>query len=112
MGVFISNYKNLPFEPNMSELWKQLATNNELGLRMLYALDKAQLLGLLTANAKNYKYLIKPDKVFLGNPNLMHVLCPHVEKGNERECPPYFIDCRLVSRGGSAGSRGWRGRGS
>lgn len=77
--------ERIPFEPNMSELWKQLATNNELGLRMLYALDKAQLLGLFTANAKSYKNLVKPDKVFLGNPNLMHVLCPNVEKGNERE---------------------------
>lgn len=77
--------ERVPFEPNMSELWKQLDTNNELGLRMLYALDKAQILGLLTAKAKNYKSLIKPDKIFLGNTNLMHVLCSHVDKGNERE---------------------------
>lgn len=74
-----------PFEPNMSELWKQLATNNELGLRMLYALDKAQILGLLTSKTKSYKYLYKPNKIFLGNSNLMHVLCTHVDKGNERE---------------------------
>lgn len=47
--------------------------------------DKAQILGLLTTNPKNYKYLYKPDKIFLGNPNLMHVLCPRVDKGNERE---------------------------
>ena len=77
--------ERVPFEPNMSELWKQLDTNNELGLRMLYALDKAQILGLLTSKTKNYKHLYKPDKIFLGNPNLMHVLCPHVDKGNERE---------------------------
>lgn len=77
--------KRVPFEPNMSELWKQLATNNELGLRMLYALDKAQILGLLTSKPKNYKYFSKPDKIFLGNPNLMHALCPRVDKGNERE---------------------------
>lgn len=77
--------ERVPFEPNMSELWKQLATNNELGLRMLYALDKAQILGLLTSKSKNYKYLNKPDKIFLGNSNLMHVLCSHVDKGNERE---------------------------
>lgn len=74
-----------PFEPNMSELWKQLATNNELGLRMLYALDKAQILGLLTSKTKSYKYLYKPNKIFHGNSNLMHVLCTHVDKGNERE---------------------------
>lgn len=77
--------ERVPFEPNMSELWKQLDTNNELGLRMLYALDKAQILGLLTAKSKSYKNLTKPDKIFLGNPNLMHALCSHVDKGNERE---------------------------
>ena len=52
---------------------------------MLYALDKAQLLNLLTHKVKNYKYLFKPDKIFMGNTNLMHVLCPAVDKGNERE---------------------------
>lgn len=77
--------EQVPFEPNMSTLWKQLDTNNELGLRMLYALDKTQILGLLTAKAKNYKHLLKPDRIFLGNTNLMHVLCSHVDKGNERE---------------------------
>lgn len=77
--------ERVPFEPKMSDLWTQLATNNELGLRMLYALDKAQILALLTSKAKNYKFLYKPDKIFLGNPNLMHVLCPSVNKGNERE---------------------------
>ncbi len=77
--------ERVPFVPNMSELWKQLETNNELGLRMLYALDKAQILGLLTSKAKNYKYLFKPDKIFLGNPNLMHALCTKVDVGNERE---------------------------
>lgn len=77
--------EHVPFEPNMSELWRQLSTDNESGLKMLYALDKAQVLGLLTSKAKNYKSLTKPEKIFLGNPNLMHVLCPVVDKGNERE---------------------------
>lgn len=77
--------ERVPFEPKMSDLWVQLATNNELGLRMLYALDKAQILALLTSKAKNYKFLYKPDKIFIGNSNLMHVLCPVVNKGNERE---------------------------
>ena len=77
--------ERVPFEPKMSELWAQLATNNELGLRMIYALDKAQILALLTSKAKNYKFLHKPNKIFLGNPNLMHALCHIVNKGNERE---------------------------
>lgn len=81
--------EHVPFEPKMSELWRQLSTDNESGLKMLYALDKAQVLALLTAKTKNYKSLTKPDKIFLGNPNLMHVLCPKVDKGNERET--FFI---------------------
>ncbi|MCR4573384.1 MAG: AAA family ATPase [Lentisphaeria bacterium] len=77
--------EHVPFEPNMSELWKQLSTNNELGLRMLYALDRAQILTLLTAKSKSYKYLYKPDKILLNNTNLMHALCPAIDRGNERE---------------------------
>ena len=77
--------ERVPFEPKMSDLWTQLVTNNELGLRMLYALDKAQILALLTSKVKNYKFLYKPNKIFLGNTNLMHALCPVVNKGNERE---------------------------
>ena len=81
--------EHVPFEPTMSELWRQLSTDNESGLKMLYALDKAQVLALLTAKTNNYKSLSKPDKTFLSNPNLMHVLCPKVDKGNERET--FFI---------------------
>ena len=84
--------ENVPFEPNMSELWKQLSTNNDLGLRMLYALDKAQILTLLSSKAKSYKYLYKPDKIFLNNTNLMNALCPNVDKGNERET---FFVCQM-----------------
>ena len=75
----------VPFIPNMRILWKQLETNNDLGLKMLYALDKAQILTLLTKKAKNYKHLCKPDKIFLNNTTLMHALCSMVDKGNERE---------------------------
>ena len=82
--------ERVPFEPNMSQLWRQLSTDNELGLKMLYALDKAQVLALLSAKGKSYKSLTKPDKIYLGNPNLMHVLCPSVDKGNERET--FFIN--------------------
>lgn len=77
--------ERVPFVPNMSELWKQLATNNELGLRMLYALDRAKVLTLLTTKAKSYKALSKPAKILLGNTNLMHALCPRVDTGSERE---------------------------
>lgn len=85
--------EHVPFEPNMSVLWKQLATNNELGLRLLYALDKAQILSLLTTKAKSYKHLYKPEKVYVNNVNLMHALCPKVDLGNMRET---FFQNQLV----------------
>lgn len=77
--------EHVPFEPTMSVLWRQLSTSNELGIRMLYALDRAHILDLLMSNPKSYKYLCKPDKIYLGNTNLMHALCRNVDVGNERE---------------------------
>ena len=96
--------ERVPFEPNMSELWAQLSTNNDLGLRMLYALDRAQTLTLLTAKAKSYKYLFKPDKIFLNNTNLMHVLCPVVEVGNKRET--FFLNQMSVTHDVKAPQKG------
>lgn len=77
--------RRVPFEPKMSELWKQLSTSNDQGLKMLYALDRAQILCLLTKELKNYKHLSKPEKIFLGDTNLMYALCETVDKGNMRE---------------------------
>lgn len=77
--------RNVPFEPKMTELWKQISTNNGLGLRMLYALARAGILSLLSGHLKSYKQLHKPDKIFLGNTNLMYALCENIDKGNERE---------------------------
>ena len=96
--------ENVPFEPNMAELWRQLSTDNELGLKMLYALDKAQILTLLNVKAKSYKYLTKPDKIYLANPNLMHALCPQVDIGNERET--FFLSQLRVGHNISFPNRG------
>ena len=96
--------ERVPFQPSMSELWRQLSTDNESGLKMLYALDKAQVLYLLNAKAKSYKSLTKPDKIYLNNPNLMHVLCPMVDSGNERET--YFLSQLRVGYNVSFTKRG------
>ena len=96
--------ENVPFEPNMAELWRQLSTDNESGLKMLYALDKAQILTLLNVKAKSYKYLTKPDKIYLANPNLMHALCPQVDIGNERET--FFLSQLRVGHDISFPNRG------
>lgn len=77
--------RNVPFQPKMSDLWSQISTSNESGLKMLYALNRAQILAILSSETKNYKHLSKPDKIFLGDTNLMFALCNRIDKGNERE---------------------------
>lgn len=96
--------ERVPFQPSMSELWRQLSTDNESGLKMLYSLDKAQVLALLNARAKSYKSLTKPDKIYLNNPNLMHVLCPLVDSGNERET--FFLSQLRIGHDVSFPTRG------
>ena len=77
--------EKVPFVPNLSLLWRELSVSNTQGLRMLYALDRAKILALATSDLKNYKHLSKPDKVFLDNTNLMHILCTSVNVGGLRE---------------------------
>ena len=52
---------------------------------MLYTLDKAQIISLLTKEEKSYKRISSPEKIYLGNTNLMAALGVQVNVGNKRE---------------------------
>lgn len=52
---------------------------------MLYTLDKAQIISLLTKVTKNYKHLSSPEKIYLGNTNLMAALGTNTNIGTTRE---------------------------
>ena len=77
--------EGLPFQPNVHQLCAALECTRESCLKMLYALDKAGILHLLTAELKNYKKLVNPDKMLLGNTNLMFALGGKCETGTLRE---------------------------
>lgn len=77
--------ERVPFTPNMNQLCKELETTRDLAMKLLYALDRAALLKLLTSEVKSYKSLSKPEKIYLNNPNLMYALTARVDKGNLRE---------------------------
>lgn len=77
--------ESLPFVPNVSKLCEALGTTRDSCLKILYALDRAGVLNLLTAELKNYKKLVNPDKIFLGNPNIMYALGGKTETGTIRE---------------------------
>ena len=77
--------ERVPFMPKMAELFRELETNRENGMRMLGLLAKAGLLALYSREVVNLNSLNKPDKIYLDNPNLMYCLTAHIDKGTLRE---------------------------
>ena len=77
--------ESLPFQPNVHQLSEALSCTRDSCLKMLYALDKAGIMHLLTAELKSYKKLVTPDKIYLGNTNLSYALGGKIEIGTLRE---------------------------
>ena len=82
--------ENVPLQPNVDKLATSLGTTRDTLLKLLYKLDKAEILDLLTVELKSYKKLVNPEKIILGNTNLMYALSPRIETGTLRET--FFID--------------------
>lgn len=82
--------ENVPLQPNVDKLATSLGTTRDTLLKLLYKLDKAEILELLTVELKSYKRLVNPEKIYLGNTNLMYALSPKIEIGTLRET--FFID--------------------
>jgi len=74
-----------PQVPKMNELYAQLETDRNQGLKMLYALERAGLLSLLSSKSLELGNLSRPDKIFCDNSNLMYALAPTVDIGTVRE---------------------------
>ena len=77
--------ENVPLEPNVNKLAAQLETTRDQTLKMLYLLDRAAMLWLLTDKIKDYKHLTGPKKIYLNNTNLMYALTGNVSEGTMRE---------------------------
>ena len=74
-----------PQTPNMSALYRELETGRDQGLKMLKALHRAGLLSLLDAKGLKLSDLSKPEKIYVGNTNLMRALVSRIDVGVERE---------------------------
>lgn len=96
--MFVVLAQNVPQTPNLVELYRQLETNRENGLRMLYLLQRAELISLFSSEEKRLKNLGKPDKIYLENPNLMYTISPNdVDTGTLRETF-FYNQIRAVGR--------------
>lgn len=82
--------ERIPQTPKMNELYGILETTREQGLKMLNILQRTAMLQLLSTELKEFKHLVKPDKVYLHNPNLMNALTVSPDKGTLRET--FFVN--------------------
>lgn len=76
---------NVPFEVNISKLAEALGSTRDSCLKMLYTLDKGNIVSLLTKNVKSSRHFIAPSKVYLYNTNLMYALSNKIDIGTLRE---------------------------
>ena len=77
--------ESCPQVPKMNELYAQLETDRNQGLKMLYALERAGILSLLSSKSANLGNLSRPDKIYCDNTNIMHALTVGTNNGTVRE---------------------------
>ena len=87
--------ESTPQTPNASALCRGLDMDRKQGLKVLHALRRAGLVGMLAEDADALKRLCAPSKLFCDNTNLMYALAPSPDKGTLREV---FFNSQLSVR--------------
>ena len=81
-----------PQTPNMSDLYRELETDRNAGIKMFSVLEAAKLVQTVRSSLAEpkLKRLGTVEKIFLGDPNLMHALVRNPEVGAVRET--FFVN--------------------
>ena len=79
-----------PFEINIEKLSKIAGITKATLYKYLNYLNDAELITLVSSEAKRFANVRKPDKLYLGNNNLFNALCDSSKKGTVRET--FFIN--------------------
>lgn len=66
--------ESAPFVPNVTKLSERIGINRQTFITYLAYLEQANLIHLLYRETRGIGLLQKPDKIYLDNTNLMHVL--------------------------------------
>jgi len=87
--------ESAPQTPNATALCRGIGMDRKQGLKVLHALRRAGLVGMLAEDADALKRLCAPNKLFCDNTNLMYALAPSPDKGTLREV---FFNSQLSVR--------------
>jgi predicted AAA+ superfamily ATPase len=82
--------QSCPQTPKMSELYAELDTDRNQGLKLLYTLEKANLLSLISSEKATLSNMSKPDKIYCDNTNIMYCFTEHINIGTVRET--FFVN--------------------
>lgn len=83
--------ESAPFVPNVSKISERIGINRNTFISYLYYLNEAGLTSNLYKDIKGVTRLQKPDKIYLDNPNLQHILSyEKPNSGHLREC--FFLN--------------------
>jgi len=87
-----------PQTPNMSDLYRELETDRNAGIRMFAMLEAAELIATVRSSLSEpkLKRLGTVEKVYLGDANLMSALIPKPDIGALRET--YFVNQLRAAR--------------
>jgi predicted AAA+ superfamily ATPase len=79
--------QSVPFKPNISKLASRIGVSRNTLYEYLHILDESDLLHHLNRDTAGIALLQKPDKIYLGNPNLAFALSSgsSPDRGNMRE---------------------------
>ncbi len=65
----------VPYKPNITKLAAQTGIDRKTVLKYLDLLKKSELTRQINSASKSDSVFTKPEKIYLGNPNLMYCLC-------------------------------------
>lgn len=74
-----------PLELSMESLSRTIGVSRATLYKYIDYLHRAELLRHITYEAKRFRSMQKPDKLYLSNTNLFSALCNQSEKGTQRE---------------------------
>ncbi|QOY53501.1 ATP-binding protein [Candidatus Sulfurimonas baltica] len=81
---------NVPFIPNITDLSNATNISRPKVYEYLEHLESAKIINSIVSQAKGYKIMTKPEKLFMQNTNISYALTSNINMGSARES--FFVN--------------------